>query len=80
MRDKFFAAIMAVALSLGTLPALAEEEAVCLECHEPAEDWEGFTTEEILVEVRNPDNKRHKDMQELSDEQLQALFVALMEE
>ena len=71
---------VAVAVSVGgaTSPVLAEEEPACLECHEPAEDWEGMTRAEVLATARDQDVKRHKDHQELSDEQLKEIIATLL--
>jgi hypothetical protein len=49
-----------------------------MDCHEPAEDWEGMTSEEVLAIARDPSIKRHKDNQALSDEQLKAIIAELL--
>ena len=56
----------------------AGEPALCLDCHEPAADWQGMSVEEILETARDPDIKRHKDNLELSDEQVRAMVELLM--
>lgn len=61
-----------------TSQVLAEEEASCMECHEPAEDWEGMTSAEVLAVAKDPKVKRHKDNQELSEEQLKAIIAKLL--
>ena len=60
---KHFVASIAAAVTLGLAagPALAGDADMCLDCHEPAEDWEGMTPEEILADARNPEIKRHAD-------------------
>ena len=39
-----------------------------------------MTVEEILIEAKNPDNKRHSDNRTMSDNQLQLIFVELVPE
>ncbi|MCB1677842.1 MAG: hypothetical protein KDI16_04080 [Halioglobus sp.] len=57
---------------------LAGDEQMCLDCHEPADDWQGMTREQLMADARDPDNRRHRDIQALSDEQLAAIFDALL--
>jgi hypothetical protein len=72
---------LVVSISCAMVPyALGDDEAACMDCHEPAEDWEGMSCDEIIVEARNPDNRRHKDNSALSDEQLEAIIANLLEE
>lgn len=78
MNKTLFAGMIVVAMCSGALPALADDEAICLDCHEPAEDWEGMSSDEILAEAKDASIKRHKDNQDLSDEQLKALIAELM--
>ena len=80
MKNALLSLLVAVAVSVGgaTSPVLAEEEPACLECHEPAEDWEGMTRAEVLATARDQDVKRHKDHQELSDEQLKEIIATLL--
>jgi hypothetical protein len=59
---------------------LGGDEELCMECHEPAEDWEDMSREEIIADARDPDNKRHKDNGALSEEQLGAIISSLLEE
>ena len=59
--------------------ASAQDADQCLDCHEPAEDWAGMSVEEILVNAKNPDNKRHSDFADLSDDRLKAIITTLME-
>jgi len=63
----------------GTPLVVAQEEVDCMECHEPAEDWEGMTVDEIIVQAKDPGNKRHRDNDALTDEQLRAIVAPLME-
>ena len=80
MKKKLFAVTMTIAMCAAIAPAMAEDESLCMDCHEPAEDWEGMTVDEILVEAKDPSIKRHKDNQALSDEQLMALIIELKPE
>lgn len=74
---KLICAMMVAGLYAGATPVLAGDEPLCLECHEPAEDWKDLTTAQIIADAKAPDNKRHKDVRALSDEQLQAMVTAL---
>ena len=65
-------------LGLAAGPALAGDADMCLDCHEPDEDWEGMSPEEILADAKNPDIKRHADSADLSDEQLKAMIAELL--
>ena len=80
MKRKLFAATMAIAMCAAIAPAMAADEPLCMDCHEPAEDWEGMSREEVLVEAKDPSIKRHKDNQALSDEELQVIIVELLPE
>ncbi len=62
------------------LPAVAEDPELCLDCHEPAEDWQGLSPEEILADAKDKDkkNKRHEDNWELPDEVLEAMIAELL--
>ena len=57
---------------------LGGDEEQCMECHEPAEDWEGLTHEDIIAKAYAPDNKRHEDNMGLSAEQMEAIIVKLL--
>ena len=78
MKKELIAAMMAVALGAAVAPVLAGDEELCLDCHEPAEDWEGMSAQEVFTEARAPGNKRHKDNDALSDEQLKAIIATLV--
>ena len=69
--------ITAGLLSLPSL-TLAGDADACLDCHEPAEDWAGMTADEVFADARSPDNKRHKDNADLSDDQLKAIIAELL--
>jgi hypothetical protein len=73
------------ALCLATLVgvaqlAVAEDAELCLDCHEPAEDWEGMSEQEILAHAKDAGIKRHADNLELSDENLKAIIAELLAE
>ena len=53
-------------------------EELCMECHEPAEDWEGLSSAEILTAAQDASVKRHKDNRALSEEQLKAIIAKLL--
>ncbi|RLQ21301.1 hypothetical protein DWB85_13430 [Seongchinamella sediminis] len=62
------------------LPAQAGDEELCLDCHEPAEDWEGMSADEILATASDTSIKRHADNAEFSEEQLKAIIATLLAE
>lgn len=80
MREKFAVGIVIATLSVSAAvaPAFAGDVDLCLDCHEPAEDWEGLSAEEVLAVAKDTGIKRHADNQELSDEQLQAIVAQLL--
>lgn len=80
MKKNFVVGLCCLALSSVVMPALAgdPDPDQCLDCHEPAEDWAGLTVEEIMVEAKSPDNKRHKDNQALSEEELKLIIARLL--
>ena len=72
-------AIIAIAAStFFSLGAWAGDEELCLDCHEPAEDWEGMSVDEIVEVAADTSIKRHADNADLSDEELQAIIAKLM--
>jgi hypothetical protein len=80
MKQPILIGLCLIALATGGAPALADEPTAqsCLECHEPAADWAGMSVEEIMVQARNPDNKRHVPNRAISDEQLKVIIMELM--
>ncbi|MEH6587639.1 MAG: hypothetical protein V7720_13830 [Halioglobus sp.] len=76
MKRVLFALVAATVISL---PALAADEEICLDCHEPAEDWEGMSAEEILATASDTSIKRHADNAEFSEDQLKAIIATLLE-
>ncbi|MCB1705181.1 MAG: hypothetical protein KDI17_09965 [Halioglobus sp.] len=80
MNKKLIAGLCCWSLSGFALPVLAADTdpQQCLECHEPIEDWAGMTVDEIIVEAKNPENKRHEGNEALTDEQLRLMIGVLM--
>ena len=76
---KLACTMIIMGMCAGAMPALAQDEAPCLDCHEPAEDWVGLSSEQIFESARSPDNKRHKSLQALDDEQLKAMIASLLQ-
>jgi hypothetical protein len=76
--------LIAVITLAGTLgmasPVFAGDADLCLDCHEPAEDWEGLSADEILAQAKDTSIKRHADNADLSDDQLKAMIAQLMAE
>jgi hypothetical protein len=77
MKNKIVAGICLWSLA-GFALAADTDPNQCLECHEPVEDWAGMTVDEIIVEAKNPDNKRHEHNQALSDEELRLMIATLI--
>lgn len=80
MKKQIITALGCLAFSLPVVSALAEDvdADLCLDCHVPAEDWEGMSADEILAEATNPDNSRHAGNEEISEEQLRQLIGELL--
>ena len=70
--------ITAVAFAAFTSTALAGDPELCLDCHEPAEDWEGMSADEVLAQAKDTSIKRHADNADLTDEQLKAMIAELL--
>lgn len=66
------------AAALFSMGAMAADEELCLDCHEPAEDWEGMSAEEILETASDTSIKRHADNADFNEEQLKAMIAALL--
>jgi hypothetical protein len=72
--------VLAAALLIITAPvALAGDEELCLDCHEPAEDWEGMSANEIHATASDTSIKRHADNAGFSDEQLKVIISTLLQ-
>lgn len=67
--------VMSVSLAVS-----AGDEELCLDCHEPVEDWEGMTAEEIYETAADTTIKRHADNAEYDEAQLRAMIAALLAE
>ena len=77
MKRSLIALSAAALLSLGSI-AFAGDEELCLDCHEPAEDWEGMSAEEVLEAASDTSNKRHADNADFSEEQLKVIIATLL--
>ena len=71
--------VLATVLAGFSLTALAGDEEICLDCHVPAEDWEGMTAEEIYTTAADMSIKRHADNADFSEEALRAVVAKLLE-
>lgn len=80
MNKRIITGILLAGLCTGISPLQASDAELCLDCHEPAEDWEGMSAEEVLEFAKDAGIKRHADNQELSDEQLQAIVAELLQQ
>ena len=70
-----FALMTGFAMAPGAANA---DEALCMECHEPADDWEGMSAAEILAEAMDKENDQHEDNAAFSKEQLEVMIAALL--
>ena len=64
---------------LGAAAAWAGDEELCLDCHEPAEDWDGMTAEEVYSNASDTSIKRHIENADFSEEQLRAIVATLLQ-
>ena len=71
--------VLAFALLGFSLASPAGDEEICLDCHEPAEDWEGMTAEEVYTNAADLSIKRHADNADFSEEELRAVVAKLLE-
>jgi|GEM_PF-891319 hypothetical protein len=80
MNKNILASVCLVAAYSLALPVIAADTdpQQCLECHEPMEDWAGMTLDEIVVQAKAPENKRHEANQALTDEELRLMIAVLM--
>ena len=78
MKTEFLLAFTLVFTSAMAPYVFSGDEDLCMECHEPAEDWEGMSPEAILVDAQNPDNDMHEDNAAFSEEQLKAIITTLL--
>lgn len=77
MSKKLCCGLAALLLSVAAWGADPE---LCLDCHEPAEDWEGMSVEEIVAQAKDAGIKRHKDNQEISDAEMKTIVETLLAE
>ena len=75
MSKKLFCGLAGLVFSVAAWGADPE---LCLDCHEPAEDWEGMSAEEIVAQAKDAGIKRHKDNQEISDEEMKTIVDTLL--
>jgi hypothetical protein len=75
---KLLASVFCLALSGTIFPANAADPEMCLDCHEPAEDWVDLSREEILETAADAEIKRHADNTELSSQELEAIVDELL--
>ncbi len=80
MKKGLASLVAATVLALGSMSAVAGDPELCLDCHEPAEDWEGMSPDEILAQAKDMEIKRHADNADLSDEQLKAMIAELLKQ
>jgi hypothetical protein len=78
MKKSFFAGLLMVATVGVATPSLAADPELCLDCHEPAEDWEGMSSAELLADAMDLSNKRHKDNAGISAEEMKQVIATLM--
>ena len=58
--------------------AWAADPEMCLDCHEPSEDWEGMSVDDILAVAKDPEVKRHDDNRDISDDDLKSMIGQLL--
>ena len=70
---------LALLLSCAMVPHVySGDEGLCMECHEPAEDWEGMSAEAVLAKAHDPNNDMHDDNRGFTEEQLKAMITTLL--
>ena len=70
---------LALLMSCALVPQVySGDEDLCMECHEPAEDWEGMSAEVVLAKAKDPDNDMHEDNMGFTEEQLKAIIATLL--
>lgn len=73
-----FKSVLAVCAMGLAFSAWAGDEELCLDCHVPAEDWEGMTAEEIYTQASDMSIKRHADNADFDEAQLKAIVATLL--
>ena len=70
---------LALVTTLGVATStLAVDPDECLDCHEPAEDWAGMSSADILKDAMDLTNKRHKDHAGVSAAEMKQIIATLM--
>lgn len=77
MKKHLIAALCCLGLS-AAIPVLAEDTEICLDCHVPAEDWEGLTVDDVLAAALDQDIARHAGNEELGEEQLRQMIETML--
>lgn len=77
MKKTLFAGMFIIATCGVVAPAMAADPELCLDCHEPAEDWEGMSSEELLKEAMDLSNKKHKDNAGISADEMKGIIATL---
>ena len=80
MKMKFATGIVLAVISVSAVvaPVFAGDADMCLDCHDPADDWEGMSVVEIIAAAKDTRIRYHVDNRELSEEQLQAIVSRLL--
>ena len=80
MKKPLITALCCLGLSALVAPAYAQDAdaAPCMDCHVPAEDWQGMTVDEILAKATDPAITRHEDNRALREDQLRQMIEALL--
>ncbi len=77
MKSFVLTVVAAAALALAG-PTYSQDDSLCLDCHEPAEDWEGMSPDEVLKQAMDATIKRHVDNQDFNEEQLKVMIAELL--
>ncbi len=79
MVKRYLAMRLVLLLSCAMVPHVySGDEELCMDCHEPAEDWEGMSAEAILAKAQDADNDMHDDNMGFTKEQLEAIIATLL--
>lgn len=78
MKKNFAAGMLFAASCTIATAAMAADPELCLDCHEPAEDWAGMSVDELVKNAMDLSNKRHEDNAGISVEEMKAIIAELM--
>ena len=78
MKKIMVGAVLAFTLGALGVVASADDAAVCLECHVPAEDWEGMSPAEVMKFAMDQEIKMHEDHRALDEEQLKKIIATML--